>query len=190
MDTRKIKIYTKTGDKGKTSLVGGQRVNKFDIRIESYGQVDELNSFIGLLMAEGLEQRDYDFLLWIQQKLLSMGGYLATDTTKDEVHETCIITQNAVTKIEKEIDRLEADLKPMTAFILPSGPKTTAIAHVCRTVCRRLERAMFRLNEETPLDTNALTFINRLSDYLFSLSRHETLRLENGKEIIWTYSKD
>ena len=174
MDTEKYKLYTKGGDKGRTSLVGGQRVPKYDIRLESYGTIDELNSFVGVLLSHDLEEVDRKFLFWLQHKLFSVGGYLATDTTRDEV---------------QEVDRLDDLVPPIKAFILPSGGAITASAHVCRTVCRRAERIIYRLNSETPLEPNVLRFINRLSDYFFALARKEVFRI-NGEEIVWTYDHE
>ena len=189
MDTEKYKLYTKGGDKGRTSLVGGQRVPKYDIRLESYGTIDELNSFVGVLLSHDLEEVDRKFLFWLQHKLFAGGGYLATDTTRDEVQEVTCVTERAVARIEREIDRLDDLVPPIKAFILPSGGAITASAHVCRTVCRRAERIIYRLNSETPLEPNVLRFINRLSDYFFALARKEVFRI-NGEEIVWTYDHE
>ena len=175
MDTEKSKLYTKGGDKGRTSLVGGQRVPKYDLRLECYGTVDELNAFVGVLLSHDLEVPDQQFLLWLQHKLFSVGGYLAT-----------AVTERAVAKIEREIDRLDGMVPPLKAFILPSGGAITAAAHVCRTVCRRAERIIYRLNSEVALEPNVLRFMNRLSDYFFALARKEVLRI-HGQEIVWTY---
>ena len=176
MDTEKSKLYTKGGDKGRTSLVGGQRVPKYDLRLECYGTVDELNAFVGVLLSHDLEVLD-------QQSLLC---YLATDTTQDAIHEVTAVTERAVAKIEREIDRLDGMVPPLKAFILPSGGAITAAAHVCRTVCRRAERIIYRLNSEVALEPNVLRFMNRLSDYFFALARKEVLRI-HGQEIVWTY---
>ena len=177
MDTEKYKLYTKGGDKGRTSLVGGQRVPKYDLRIESYGTIDELNSFVGVLLAYELEEIDSKFLFWLQHKLFSVGGYLATDTTQDEIHAVTAVTESAVARVEREIDRLDEMVPPIKAFILPSGGAITAAAHVCR------------LHSETPLDPNVLRFVNRLSDYFFALARKEVFRI-NGEEIVWTYDHE
>ena len=163
---KKSIIYTGTGDKGTTSLVGGERVSKAHQRIESYGTVDELNSFIGLLITSLEEKADQDFLLFIQHKLFTIGSYLAT---------------------EREIDRLDNELPKMRNFILPGGSRPASLAHVCRTVCRRAERQIYRLAETIPVEEPVLVFINRLSDYLFVLARKECIR-NNGKEIIWDYT--
>ena len=118
-----------------------------------------------------------------------MGGYLATDTTQDEVHTVTSVTESAVARVEHEIDRLDDMVPPIKAFILPSGGAITAAAHVCRTVCRRAERIIYRLNSETPLDANVLRFVNRLSDYFFALARKEVFRI-NGEEVVWTYDHE
>ena len=174
-------IYTRTGDKGKTSLVGGQRVSKAHCRIESYGTVDELNSFIGLLMAE------LDFLIFVQHKLFTVGSYLATDQTNTELKIESRVTPESITKIEQEIDAIDEKLPKMTNFVLPSGCRSASLAHVCRTVCRRAERRIYTLAEEYEVEEPVLVFINRLSDYFFVLARKECLK-NNGKEIIWDYT--
>lgn len=180
----KYKIYTKGGDKGKTSLVGGQRVNKYDLRIESYGTIDELNSFIGLLISRNIESKDKEFLIWIQNKLFSVGGYLATDTTKND-YPSIVIEEQDVNKVEKEIDYIDEILPELRAFILPCGGEISSLAHICRTICRRAERRIYKLNSTISLETNMLKFINRLSDYFFNLARKETLKENSGKEILW-----
>lgn len=169
------KIYTKTGDEGMTSLVGGERVSKCSPRLESYGTVDELNSHIGMLMACMTGEKvdaDRSFLCNVQRALFTVGGYLATDTTKRETTKGTTVTQEMVDEVEKEIDRLTALLKPQRAFILPGGCLAAACAHVCRTVCRRAERDVLRLQESgADVDANVKKYLNRLSDYFFVLSR-------------------
>jgi cob(I)alamin adenosyltransferase len=177
-------IYTGTGDKGTTSLVGGSRVSKTDVRIESYGTTDELNSFIALLMAEQLQENDKDFLLFIQHKMFTIGSYLATDRSQTALRPASQIGDDTIQRIEKEIDRLDASLPPIRHFLLPGGGRASALAHVCRTVCRRAERKIYALHEASPVEDNVLTFINRLSDYFFVLSRRLCLD-NNGHEIIW-----
>ena len=174
---KKSLIYTGGGDKGKTSLVGGQRVSKAHQRIESYGTIDELNSFIGLLITALDDQADIDFLSFIQHKLFTIGSYLATDQE----------TTERIERIEREIDRLDSELPQMKNFILPGGSRSASLAHVCRTVCRRAERQIYRLAETNPVEEPVLIFVNRLSDYLFVLARKECIR-NNGKEIIWDYT--
>lgn len=158
-----------------TSLVGGERVSKCSPRLESYGTVDELNSHIGMLMAcmTGEKVDAYrSFLCNVQRALFTVGGYLATDTTKRETTKGTTVTQEMVDEVEKEIDRLTALLKPQRAFILPGGCMAAACAHVCRTVCRRAEREVLRLQEGgADVDANVKKYLNRLSDYFFVLSR-------------------
>lgn len=180
-----MKVYTKTGDKGQTSLVGGQRVSKCCDRLESYGTVDELNSHIGLLISMCGNERDKAFLTDIQATLFVVGGYLATDNTQHEVRQGNIVTSDMVETIEKEIDRLQELLPPLRLFILPGGSMAASQAHVCRTVCRRSERCILRLVEcRAEVDDQVLSYINRLSDYLFVLARK--LNVDAGVEdIVW-----
>ncbi len=180
----KSKLYTRTGDKGKTSLVGGQRVSKADPRIESYGIIDELNSFIGLLMTELTDEADTGFLLWVQHKLFTIGSYLATDQLHTELKIESRVLPDTIARIEREIDRIDNTLPRMTHFVLPGGNRAASLAHVCRTVCRRAERRIYRLAETVLVEDPVLIFVNRLSDYLFALARKEALK-NNGKEIIW-----
>lgn len=184
-----MKIYTKTGDRGQTSLVGGQRVSKCCDRLESYGTVDELNSQIGLLVTYCSDKQDADFLTDVQGKLFVVGGYLATDNSKREVRTGNIVTAEMVQAIENEIDRLDTLLPPIKLFILPGGCRGAAVAHVCRCVCRRAERCILRLIEcGAEVDENVTAYINRLSDYLFILARKINFD-ENHAEIIWRREK-
>ena len=180
---KKSVVYTGTGDKGTTSLVGGERVAKTHPRIESYGTVDELNAFIGLLMTEVEDEEDCSFLLFVQHKLFTIGSYLATDQEHTQLRTRSQVQPEIITRIEREIDRIDEALPRMRAFVLPGGNRAAALAHVCRTVCRRAERNICRLAETASL----LIFMNRLSDYLFVLARKECIR-EDGKEIIWDYT--
>lgn len=184
---KKSTIYTGTGDRGTTSLVGGQRVSKAHQRIESYGTIDELNSFIGLLITSLDDEADRDFLLFVQHKLFTIGSYLATDQETTELKIESRVTPESIEKIEREIDRLDNELPKMKRFVLPGGCRSASLAHVCRTVCRRAERQIYRLAGDSPVEEPVLVFINRLSDYLFVLARKECIR-NNGKEIIWDYS--
>ncbi len=185
---KKSQIYTGGGDKGTTSLVGGERVAKYDTRLEAYGTIDELNSFIGLLIAEELLPEDYAFLSWLQHKLFTIGSYLATNQDT-----TCLMVESRVytdtiEKIESEIDRLDGAMPKMKAFILPAGGRQGALAHVCRTVCRRAERHIYRLvSEGDYVEDVVLKFINRLSDYFFTLARKEGFRI-CGTETVWDKS--
>ena len=184
---KKSLVYTRTGDKGTTSLVGGERVPKTHQRIECYGTTDELNSFIGLLEDAVTEEADKDFLRFIQHKMFSIGSYLATDQKNTELKMESRITGDTIRRIEAEIDRLDSALPPLKNFVLPAGGRATSLAHVCRTVCRRAERQIYRLAETDGVEDNVLVFINRLSDYFFILARKECI-LKNGGEIIWDYT--
>lgn len=189
MNTEKYKLYTKGGDKGKTSLVGGKRVPKYDTRIESYGTIDELNSFVGLLLSYDLEEQDRSTLIWVQHKLFSVGSYLATDPTQTEICIESRISDQSIARIEVEIDRLDSLVPSIQAFILPAGGALPATAHVCRTVCRRAERCIYRVHAECEVEAPVLRYVNRLSDYFFALARKESYRL-NGGETTWVYEHD
>ena len=184
---KKSIIYTGTGDKGTTSLVGGERVSKAHQRIESYGTVDELNSFIGLLITSLEEKADQDFLLFIQHKLFTIGSYLATDQENTELKVESKVMPETITRIEREIDRLDNELPKMRNFILPGGSRPASLAHVCRTVCRRAERRILALSETCTISPEVFAFVNRLSDYLFVLSRKINFDEQNN-EIFWDNS--
>ena len=184
---KKSIIYTGTGDKGTTSLVGGERVSKAHQRIESYGTVDELNSFIGLLITSLEEKADQDFLLFIQHKLFTIGSYLATDQENTELKVESKVMPETITRIEREIDRLDNELPKMRNFILPGGSRPASLAHVCRTVCRRAERRILALSETCTISPEVLAFVNRLSDYLFVLSRKINFDEQNNV-IFWDNS--
>ena len=165
-----MKIYTKTGDEGMTSLVGGKRVKKCCARLDSYGSVDELNSFIGLLVTYITDEVDIAFLQKVQRELFMVGGSLATDLSVSEAR--CEVTQAMISDIESEIDRLSVLLPPLRSFVVPGGSRAAALAHVCRTVCRRAERCVFALIEEGgAVEENVAVYLNRLSDYFFVLAR-------------------
>lgn len=176
-------IYTKSGDKGKTSLVGGTRVSKTHIRLEAYGTIDELNSFIGLLICEITDKNDSDFLSFVQHKLFTVGSYLATETEAMPPKAASIVTESDIKRIEEQIDGIDSDLPKLNRFVLPGGCESAARAHICRTICRRAERLVYRVNEEYPVEETVLRFLNRLSDYFFVLARKECHR--TGKEIFW-----
>jgi len=186
-----MKIYTKTGDKGTTGLYGGTRVSKFDNRIEAYGTIDELNSFLGLLRDQEISSVDKDFLIGIQTDLFTVGAILATPTEnqifKDGKKHPNIpqISANDISKLENEIDIIDAQLKPMTHFILPGGHPTVSYCHICRTICRRAERLSSHLHSKTPVNLLVLVYLNRLSDYFFVLARKLTkdLHIEETKWI-------
>lgn len=182
-----MKIYTKTGDKGTTSLVGGTRVPKTHIRLEAYGTVDELNSNLGLLITYLPDDWDKNFLQHVQDKLFAVGSHLATDQEKTKLYEISIITPALIEAIEKEIDHLDSLLSPLSNFILPGGSRGAAICHICRTVCRRAERRILALAEQVEISPELLIYVNRLSDYLFTLSRKINLD-EKKEEIFWNNS--
>ena len=172
-----MNIYTKTGDRGETSLVGGKRVSKCCQRLESYGTLDELNAHIGLLAAETESMRlPGDFIHKVQSELFTCGAYLASEDGRCNC-----VGASAVSALEEEINRIEATLPPLKSFILPGGCKAAAEAHVCRTVCRRMEREVLRLKDEgVDVESTLLCYFNRLSDYFFVLAR--ALNREAGKE--------
>jgi cob(I)alamin adenosyltransferase len=179
-----MKLYTKTGDKGQTALIGGTRVSKNDIRIEAYGTVDELNTFIGLLTTYEIPTEDLTFLRSIQNNLFVIGSHLATDVTKVELKKESILSINSIDDIEKQIDRLDAILPELTSFILPGGSRVGALSHICRTITRRTERRLFDMNNIYKIDNQILVYFNRLSDYFFALSRYLTIS-SGAKEIYW-----
>lgn len=184
---KKSLIYTKTGDKGTTSLVGGTRVSKTHIRLEAYGTVDELNSNLGLLITYLPDERDRNFVQQVQDKLFAVGSHLATDREKTKLNEVSVITSELVETMEHEIDRLDVILPPLSAFVLPGGSRGAAVCHICRTVCRRAERRILALAEQVEISAELLAYVNRLSDYLFVLARkinHD----EKKDEIFWNNS--
>lgn len=184
-----MKVYTKTGDRGQTSLVGGQRVSKCCDRLESYGTVDELNSQIGLLITYLTDSLDAQFLTDVQSTLFVVGGYLATDNSQRDIRPGNIVTPEMVLAVEQEIDRIDAILPPIKLFILPGGCRGASVAHVCRCVCRRAERCILRLAEcGAEIDENVTAYVNRLSDYLFILARKLNFDA-NHPEIIWRREK-
>lgn len=180
----KSKIYTGGGDKGMTSLVGGFRVSKTHPRLEAYGTIDELNSFIGLLMTEVEDPESYELLLFVQSKLFTVGSYLATDPSKTEYKIESHITEDSIKRLEQAMDQMDSSLPNMKSFVLPGGCRSAALAHVCRTVCRRAERDIYRLAETDEVEEPILIFMNRLSDFLFLLSRKECIS-KKCEEIFW-----
>ena len=177
-------VYTKTGDGGKTSLVGGTRVQKTHIRLEAYGTVDELNSFVGLLIQEVKDEKLLGDLAFIQHKLFSVGGYLASE--EEIASKVPQISESDTQRLEDEMDRLDDFLPKLNRFVLPGGSEAAARAHICRTVCRRAERRIYAVSEEYPIDKQIIKFINRLSDFFFVMARYECVT--NGSEIFWDKS--
>jgi cob(I)alamin adenosyltransferase len=178
-----MKIYTKTGDQGTTALFGGKRVSKADLRIETYGTIDELNSWIGLVRDQEVNKGRKDFLIDIQDRLFTIGSILATEPGNTKVKIPSLQAQD-VTFLENEIDRMETQLPPMRSFVLPGGQQSVSFCHVCRTVCRRAERLTIALKTHEPVDAMVIQYLNRLSDYLFVLARKMAHEL-NAEETPW-----
>ncbi len=164
-----MKIYTKTGDNGETSLVGGVRVSKSDIRLEAYGTIDELNSFLGLLRSKSSLEKD--FLFKIQQNLFVVGGCLATDQRCTELKKSFVISEEAICEIEAKIDEMQKNLSPLKHFVIPGENELSSLSHICRTVTRRAERQICCMEKEVDIDKNLKIYINRLSDFFFVYSR-------------------
>lgn len=189
-----MKVYTKTGDKGTTALFGGTRVPKYHLRIESYGTVDELNSYIGLIRDQEINAHYKEVLIDIQDKLFTVGAILATDPEKailkngKERLNIPKISEEEVALLENEIDSMEIELPPMTHFVLPGGHTTVSYCHIARCVCRRSERLATELNDTEPTDLMVLKYLNRLSDYLFVLARKLTFDLK-ADEVKWIPKK-
>jgi len=178
----KSKVYTLTGDHGTTSLVGGKRVDKDDIRVEAYGTIDELNAQLGLLAHNS--KLDYEDLpatiRTIQNKLFNIGAYLAND----QATEPQGLTEDDIHAIEAHIDRMDAELPPMQGFILPGGSRLSALCDVCRTVTRRAERRVVALSHKATISPIVLQYLNRLSDFFFILSRYNNIS-NQVEEIYW-----
>lgn len=187
----KAKIYTKTGDKGQTSLVGGTRVRKTHSRLEAYGTIDELNSALGMVRAQltvdGLEGFSGEIeasLQVIQNSLFDIGSHLACEDEK--IRGTLPrLPADALSALEKQMDTWETELPPLKNFILPGGCAPAAQAHVARTVCRRAERLVVRLGDEVPVEAEIVVYLNRLSDWLFLLAREFNWRLKI-QDILWS----
>lgn len=188
---RITKVYTKTGDKGKTRLAGGQQVWKDNVRVEAYGDVDELTSMIGVVRAFNAESvrihpsaaRLEEELRWIQNKLFDVGGLLATAPGQTFKNMPTVTAQD-VSRLEKLIDSCQKDLTPLKEFILPGGGKISSLLHQARTICRRAERLCVRLGREEPLDLVLVRFLNRLSDTLFVLARWMA-KQQSEPEFLW-----
>ena len=183
---KKSMIYTRTGDTGTTSLVGGVRVSKTHDRLEAYGTIDELNSFLGMLISLIDAEEEKQLLLFVQHKLFSVGAYLATDQSKTPQRNESLIQEEDIARLESAIDRLDASLPALKAFVLPGGSYPASVCHVCRTVCRRAERRMLSLEEQgiCVIEARYKSFVNRLSDYLFILARKLNY-LTHTEEIYW-----
>ena len=178
-----MKIYTKTGDKGTTSLIGGKRVAKYHPRIEAYGTVDELISYIGLLRDQNIDTETKLILIQIQGKLMNCASILAADCSDCKIRIPRISPEDII-EIEREIDSMETLLEPVESFVLPGGHPIVSMCHICRTICRRCERLIIKLSEETPVPEHLIIYINRLSDFFFVLSR-KTAKELNIDQIPW-----
>lgn len=182
-----FKIYTKTGDQGTTGLFGGKRLPKDHIRIESYGTVDELNSYLGMLRDLAPKQDQKDLLKTIQDRLFTIGSNLASDPDKQmitpDIHDTDILL------LEKAMDQMDEQLPPLKNFILPGGHTTVSFCHIARTVCRRAERMVVALHHNEPVDIMIIQYLNRLSDFLFILGRQLSMDL-GAEEIPWVARKE
>ena len=189
-----MKIYTKTGDKGTTALFGGTRVPKHHIRIDSYGTVDELNSYLGLIRDQEIDERHKESLIKIQDRLFTVGAILATDPEKavlksgKERLNIPKIQEQDILSLESQMDQMNDHLPPMTHFVLPGGHQTVSFCHIARCVCRRAERLATALHEVEPINESVLMYLNRLSDYLFVLARMLSNEL-NAEEIKWVPKK-
>lgn len=168
-----MKIYTKTGDKGQTSLIGGTRVPKHHIRIEAYGTVDELNSHLGLIRDQQIDEHSKKILIEIQDRLFTIGSLLASDPEKSRM-KLPDLREEDVTLLEQEIDKMNETLPEIKTFVLPGGHTTVSYCHIARCVCRRAERLTIHLSENSFVAESVIKYLNRLSDYLFVLSRKLT----------------
>ncbi|HPG33060.1 MAG: cob(I)yrinic acid a,c-diamide adenosyltransferase [Lentimicrobiaceae bacterium] len=180
------KIYTKTGDKGETSLIGGTRVPKYHERIEAYGTLDELNSYLGFLRDHPIDLNSRQVLLEIQDRIFTAESLLAADPAK-EIKSLPALDEDDIKLLEEEIDMMNQQLPPLTTFILPGGQQAASLCHISRCICRRAERLTIKLvenNPETLQGELVIKYLNRLSDYLFVLARKLTYH-NNGTETAW-----
>lgn len=178
-----MKIYTKTGDKGQTSLIGGTRVSKADLRIDTYGTVDELNAYIGLVRDQAINTGRRDLLKEIQDRLFTIGAILASEPeqTKKTIPD---LHESDIKLLENQMDEMTEVIPPLRAFVLPGGHQSVSFCHVARTVCRRAERLVILLNENDAVEPLVIRYLNRLSDFLFVLSRKMTQEL-GTEEVTW-----
>jgi cob(I)alamin adenosyltransferase len=177
-----MKIYTKAGDKGMTSIYGGKPLSKDDIRIESYGTVDELNSWLGILVSNSEDEKEKQLLLKIQSELFSIGSILASTADKHESMPQ--VNQNDVEALESAIDFMQTALPPLKSFILPGGNHRSSFCHLSRTVCRRAERRIVSFSNVEQVPDLIIVYMNRLSDYLFVLSRYWSMK-DGLEDIPW-----
>ena len=179
-----MRVYTRTGDDGTTGLIGGTRVKKYDLRLEAYGTVDELNSWIGLIRSQDIDSQDISELIDIQNNLFVIGAILATDTSKVEPSINWQNSSENIACLERRMDQILDSLPALTNFILPGGNNAVSYCHLARTVCRRAERRTYQLSSEIDVNVDVLKYLNRLSDFLYVLSRK--ISQDTGlKEIPW-----
>ena len=178
-----MKIYTKTGDKGTTSLIGGTRLSKAHVRIDAYGTVDELNSYIGLLRDQPVNEGRKELLKEIQDRLFTIGSHLASESDRKKRILPDLLDEDIVL-LETEMDVIESKVPPLRAFVLPGGHQSVSFGHVARTVCRRAERAVIHLQQGEEVEEIVIRYLNRLSDYLFMLCRAMTYEL-GIEEVTW-----
>lgn len=176
------KVYTKTGDTGMTSLIGGKRVKKYDDRVEAYGSVDELSSFVGLLMdMEGVEEGYRKDLMEIQRKLFTIESHFALESGSEVSKMIPVLEEQDIVFLEQRIDVMEAQLPPLKSFVIPGGNKVASVAHICRSVCRRVERQAWRLASHESVNDLDLKYLNRLSDYFFVSARYFDFLIKRGE---------
>jgi cob(I)alamin adenosyltransferase len=179
-----MRVYTRTGDDGTTGLIGGTRVQKYDHRLEAYGTVDELNSWIGLIRSQDIDSEDIGDLVAIQNKLFVIGANLATDTSKVDLTEKLSCCNEDILFLENKMDQILDSLPPLSNFLLPGGNNAVSYCHIARTVCRRAERRVYKLASEASVSNQVLKYLNRLSDYLYVLSR-KVAKDTGVEEIPW-----
>jgi len=182
---KKSRIYTKTGDDGTTGLLGGSRVKKYDIRLEAYGTIDELNANLGMIRSYKLPRDINNLLIRVQRTLFNIGSRLASDKTGESFSAPLSINNENISDIENAIDKLEKELPPLDHFIIPGGDQATACCHMARTVCRRAERRIIEFAEREKVQKEILIYINRLSDFLFVLAR-KLSDINGVKEMGWS----
>jgi cob(I)alamin adenosyltransferase len=178
-----MKIYTKTGDTGSTSLIGGTRLSKAHGRIEAYGTVDELNSYIGLLRDQSVNEVRRDLLKEIQDRLFTIGSHLASEAEQTKKILPDLLDQD-ITLLETEMDIIDSAVPKLRSFVLPGGHQSVSFGHLARTVCRRAERAVVHLAQQEEVEDIVIRYLNRLSDYLFMLCRAMTYEL-GIEEVTW-----
>lgn len=179
-----MKVYTKTGDKGMTSLIGGTRVPKNSVRLEAYGSIDELNTYLGMIRSFPIDQQIAHEIVEVQTRLFDVGGLLATDPQAEGMKLKLGVKEEHIEMLEKAIDRMDQELPPLKHFVLPGGNQAVSFCHIARTVCRRAERRVLDLAQEAIVDELVIKYINRLSDYLFVVSRKVAADL-GVEEIKW-----